>query len=60
MNEVKSTEQLTGRVISTNPPVGTRADKGSTVTIDVAKNPETALAIDAPETAEETDTEAGE
>ena len=59
VNEVESTEQLTGRV-STNPPAGTRADKGSTVTIDVAKNPETAAASDAPVTAEESVTEAGE
>ena len=60
VNEVESTEQLTGRVISTNPPAGTRADKGSTVTIDVAKNPETAAANDAPETAGEAVAEAGE
>ena len=60
VNEVESTEQLTGRVISTNPPAGTRVDKGSTVTIDVAKNPETAPASDAPEAAEEAVTETGE
>ncbi|MCI5950677.1 MAG: PASTA domain-containing protein [Parolsenella sp.] len=60
VNEVESIEQLTGRVISTNPPAGTRADKGSTVTIDVAKNPETAAASDAPETAGEAVAETGE
>lgn len=36
VNEVSSSEQVAGRVVSTNPPVGSRAPKGSTVTLDVA------------------------
>ncbi len=42
VNEVSSTEQVAGRVVSTNPPVGSRAPKGSTVTIDVVASTEAA------------------
>lgn len=42
VNEVSSTDQVAGRVVSTSPMVGSRAPKGSTVTIDVAVTDEAA------------------
>ena len=50
-NEVETTEQTEGRVISTSPEPGTRADKGSTVTIDVAVSA-TSAAAEAEQTTE--------
>ncbi len=47
VNEVSSTEQVAGRVVSTNPPVGSRAPKGSTVTIDVVASADEAATEEA-------------
>ncbi len=50
-NEVETSEETEGRVITTNPAAGTRAAKGSTVTIDVAVS----ASADAEQSAETTE-----